>query len=74
MKLIKKQVATAPATGQSSFGLFGEAIDRRTFLRRSGLVLGGAAVATALPVAMMKKVRAAEAIGGAETLNVLLFL
>jgi formate dehydrogenase major subunit len=59
MKLIKKQVATAAATGQSSIGLFGQAIDRRTFLRRSGLVLGGAAVATALPVSMMKKARAA---------------
>jgi len=60
MKLIKKQVATAAAPGQSSFGLFGEAIDRRTFLQRSGLVLGGAAVATALPMSMMRKAHAAE--------------
>jgi formate dehydrogenase major subunit len=59
MKLIKKQISTAAVTGQSSSGLFSAAIDRRTFLRRSGLALGGAVVATTLPVAMMKKARAA---------------
>ncbi len=60
MKLIRKQVSAAAAPGQSSFGLPGAAIDRRTFLRRSGLALGGAVVASALPVSMMKRARAAD--------------
>ncbi|MEX2163703.1 MAG: formate dehydrogenase subunit alpha [Sulfuricaulis sp.] len=59
MKLIKKQISITASSGQSSSGLFSAAIDRRTFLRRSGLALGGAVVATTLPVAMMKKARAA---------------
>ena len=46
MKLIRKK-ASEVSSGQSRFT--GEAIDRRTFLRRSGLALGGAAVATTLP-------------------------
>ncbi len=55
MKLTRKQTAGT----QSSAGfLGGNAIDRRTFLRRSGLTLGGAAVAGALPLAMMKKAKA----------------
>ena len=57
MKLIKTQ-ATAAASNQSSSAL-GQAIDRRTFLRRSGLALGGAVVATAVPMSMMRKAKAA---------------
>ena len=57
MKLIKKK-ASAESNGQARFA--GEAIDRRTFLRRSGLALGGAVVATALPPFMMRKAHAAE--------------
>ncbi|MDX1529575.1 MAG: molybdopterin-dependent oxidoreductase, partial [Gammaproteobacteria bacterium] len=37
----------------------GEAIGRRTFLRRSGLTLGGTAVASLLPATMMRKAQAA---------------
>ncbi len=62
MKLIKKNGSgTAPA--RASFGLAGEAIDRRAFLRRSGLALGGSVVATMLPLTMMKKARAADLSG-----------
>ena len=57
MKLIKKK-ASAESNGQARFA--GEAIDRRTFLRRSGLAFGGAVVATALPPFMMRKAHAAE--------------
>jgi formate dehydrogenase major subunit len=64
MKLIKKQ---GPAAGQAAVGFGGKAIDRRTFLRHSGLALGGAAVLTALPTSMMKKAQAERRIDrGAE--------
>jgi formate dehydrogenase major subunit len=56
MKLIKKKAAAATA-GKASFS--GEAIDRRAFLRRSGIAVGGAALATVLPPVMMRKARAA---------------
>jgi formate dehydrogenase major subunit len=58
MKLIKKSSVPNSARPAGN-GLLGSAIDRRTFLRRTGLVLGGGAVATALQPAMM--VRNAEA-------------
>ncbi len=59
MKLIRKRSSqTAGAAQAAPFA--GEAIDRRTFLRRSGLGLGGAAVATGVPFSMMKKARAAD--------------
>ncbi len=58
MKLIKK--CNVPNSGRpTGDGVLGAAIDRRTFLRRTGLVLGGGALATALQPSMM--VRTAEA-------------
>jgi formate dehydrogenase major subunit len=57
MKLIKKQ-GLAPQQAARAFG--GKAIDRRTFLRNSGLALGGVAVAGMLPTTMMKKAEAAR--------------
>jgi len=53
MKLIRKQNSDQR---QSAFAA--EAIDRRTFLRRSGLGLGGAAVASSLPTTMMRRAEA----------------
>ena len=41
-------------------GLFGRAVNRRTFLRHSGVTAGGAALATVAAPAMVSKVRAAE--------------
>jgi formate dehydrogenase major subunit len=61
MKLIKKRDARGQdlaGQGPSMAALGGETIDRRTFLRRSGIGLGGAALAGALPYAMMRKARA----------------
>ena len=55
MKLIKKK-ASEGSSAQARFA--GVAVDRRTFLRRSGLALGGAVVATALPPMMMRRARA----------------
>ena len=59
MKLIRKNGHANAASGASvSVGTPGEAIARRTFLRRSGLTMGGAAVAGMLPATMMRKARA----------------
>src|SRR6266849_8169581 len=59
MKLTKKQDRrSGAATNASNSG--GGAIDRRTFLRRSGLALGGVAAASALPFSMMKRAAAKE--------------
>jgi len=54
MKLIKKQDRPTDIAAASSNSLNG-AIDRRTFLRRSGVAVGGIAAASALPLAMMRK-------------------
>jgi len=50
------------SAGDSSagLGLFGRAVNRRTFLRHSGVTAGGAALATVAAPAMVSKVRAAE--------------
>jgi formate dehydrogenase major subunit len=58
MKLVKKQTlepgqATAPADGA-----LGRTVDRRTFLRGTGIAAGGAAVATTLGMRMMKRAEA----------------
>jgi len=59
MKLIRKNGHAHAASGANvSAGLPGEAIGRRTFLRRSSLTMGGAAVAGMLPATMMRKARA----------------
>ncbi len=61
MKLIRKRDQQGRATGAGpEAGMGGDGIDRRTFLRRSGLVMGGAALATGLPLTMMRKARAAD--------------
>ena len=62
MKLRKKTGADANGTEEtnSSAGLFGRAVNRRTFLRHSGVTASGAALATIAAPTMVKKVRAAE--------------
>ena len=58
MKLTRKQdQQTDIATGAPESGTHG-VIDRRTFLRRSGVTLGGIAAASALPFSMMKNASA----------------
>ena len=63
MKLRKKigSASSEPTQGsQPGNGLFGQAVNRRTFLRHSGVTAGGAALATIAAPSMVKKVRAAE--------------
>ena len=57
MKLIRKSNGSGSAC-TVAVAMPGEAIGRRTFLRRSGLTLGGGAVAAMLPPAMMRKAQA----------------
>ena len=67
MKLIR--TATEPASVPKQ-DRTGSAIDRRTFLKRSGVTLGGAAAATALSPTMMRKAQAAIPSGGGGTQTV----
>jgi len=60
MKLRRKQAQAERAVDPGSgFEVTGQTLDRRTFLRRSGLALGGAALSGALPLTLVHKVRAA---------------
>jgi formate dehydrogenase major subunit len=59
MKLTKRRELNANGSGDSLNGVLGKAIDRRTFLRRAGIAIGGGALATALPPAMIKRAEAA---------------
>ncbi len=67
--LIKKKTsgATRPRLTKPMVGLLGDAIDRRAFLKRSGLIAGGAAVATTLPHGMVQKAAAAPQPASAAT-------
>jgi formate dehydrogenase major subunit len=57
MKLIRKQDLQSAAAVEGGSAIAG-VIDRRTFLRRSGIALGGVAAASALPLAMMRRAAA----------------
>ena len=46
-------------------GMLGRTIDRRTFLKRSGVTLGAGAVATQLPFSIVDKAEAAQSAAGA---------
>jgi formate dehydrogenase major subunit len=59
MKLIKKRDLKAGESPIALRGVLGSAIDRRTFMKNAGLGLGGGAVLTALPAAMMQRAEAA---------------
>ena len=54
-------VANGPRLSKALSGLAGSAIDRRSFLKRSGLTVGGAAVASGLSYGMVKKADAQTA-------------
>ena len=63
MKLIRRSDtagAGGNGTGARAAGLFGSSVDRRTFLKRSGLGAGAAAVGGALPLPMMRRAHAAQ--------------
>ena len=54
-------VANGPRLKKALAGVIGGAMDRRTFLRRSGLTAGGAALAAATPLGMAKQAKAQAA-------------
>jgi formate dehydrogenase major subunit len=54
-------VANGPRLRRALAGVVGSSMDRRTFLKRSGVTAGGAALATVIPAGMIKKVKAASA-------------
>jgi len=62
MKLIRKQSAGGEGAARHGgiLGVLDSPMDRRTFLRRSGLTAGAAAVGAALPPAMMRRAEAAN--------------
>ena len=60
MKLVRRNGVSSGAAGVAVRGP-GEAINRRKFLGRSGLAVGGTAVAGMLPATMMRKAQAASA-------------
>ena len=55
-------VANGPRLSKALAGVTGSAVDRRTFLKRSGLAAGGIAAAS-LPLGRVKKAEAADAAG-----------
>src|SRR5512139_2704773 len=60
MKLVKKQTPGSDPAAPTAGGVLGRTIDRRTFLRRTGLAAGGAAVATTVSMRMMRRADAAD--------------
>jgi formate dehydrogenase major subunit len=71
MKLIKKRDLTATESTSVTSGVLGSAVNRRAFMRRMGLGLGGTAVAASLPTTMIRRAEAAKGGGGnAEIRNV----
>ncbi len=60
MKLKKKQLTENSNASSAPAGLLGDAINRRTFLRNSGITAGGAALAFTGGPSMMKKAKAAS--------------
>jgi len=58
MKLIKKRDLSKSEIEQTRNGVLGAAIDRRTFLKRTGIALGGAAVAGGLAPRMIQRAEA----------------
>ncbi len=57
----KTTQATAPRTGLAKIlsGVAGSTVDRRSFLKRSGLAAGGLAAASAVPLALVKRAESA---------------
>lgn len=57
-------VAGRPRLTKALAGVVGGSMDRRTFLKRSGVAAGGIALASAVPSGMVKKAEAASAAAG----------
>ncbi len=61
-------VANGPRLTKAFAGVVGSAVDRRTFLKRSGLTVGGIAAASGLSLGMVKKATAQSADAAAVTI------
>jgi len=61
MKLVKKTAPALQATMSAGGGVLGRTIDRRAFLRGTGIAAGGAVVAAGLSTRMMKRAEAESA-------------
>ena len=59
--------ATPSRLTRSVSGMLGRTIDRRTFLRRSGIALGAGVVASQLPFSVVEEARAAQPASGGKT-------
>jgi formate dehydrogenase major subunit len=70
MKLIKKTLTGEPEPAQESAVFKGGVMNRRTFLKHSGVVMGGAAVASLATPGMIRKAQAAPAAGQGEVKTV----
>lgn len=73
MLLTRKASSAAANTGRLSrnvAGYLGNTIDRRTFLKRSGLAVGAGAAVSQLPFSMMGKAKAAGEAGGGNKIEV----
>ncbi|MBI2509720.1 MAG: molybdopterin-dependent oxidoreductase, partial [Betaproteobacteria bacterium] len=62
--LIDKDGAAQGRLARSISGMLGRTIDRRAFLRRSGIALGAGAVASQLPFNIVDRAEAAQDAGG----------
>ena len=57
-------VAGRPRLTKALAGVVGGSMDRRTFLKRSGVAAGGVALASAMPTGMVQQAKAASAAAG----------
>ena len=55
-------VANGPRLKKALAGVIGGSMDRRTFLKRSGVTAGGAVLASAVPLGMVKEAKAQSAV------------
>ena len=62
-------VANGPRLKKALAGVIGGSMDRRTFLKRSGLTARGAALAAATPVGMAKRAKAQAATAKISKIN-----
>jgi len=70
VKLIKTSKHPTPSPDAQRAGRLGKAINRRIFMQRTGLTLGGGAIATGLGHTMMRRARAEKpAAGSGETVT-----
>ena len=70
MLLTRKSTSVSSAPGRLTrtvSGMLGRTIDRRTFLRRSGIALGAGAVASQLPFSIVEEAQSAQPASGGKT-------